>query len=113
MPIVLAPIPDVAVHLVKSPRIGFEIVDGYGLLPVFALLAGWSVGKVPVVVRLAGRYLVSPPERRRGAGPRHIFAFGLRQQSVRLPGLARRPCHVGLGVLPGHEDRRTSTAAPA
>src|SRR5262249_52241797 len=105
--------PDVAMHDVETPGIGGEAIDRYRLNPVFAFGAT-AVGVVSVVVGLAGRDRRAPPERRRCPRPRRILPFRLGEQTVGLPGLARKPGQVLLGtVVPRHVDHRPVAAAPA
>jgi hypothetical protein len=57
----------------------------------------------------------SSPPTRTTCWCRHgdILPFGFAQEPVCLSGLARKPSHVVLGVVPGHVDDRLLAAAPA
>jgi hypothetical protein len=53
IPAILGPFPDIAVHIVESPRIGAEAIDGNGRLAPFALCPA-AMGDVAIVVGLVG-----------------------------------------------------------
>ena len=54
VPAIFSPIPNVAVHVVKTPRICMEIVHAYGLLPPLSLGA-LTISVAAIVIGLVGR----------------------------------------------------------
>src|SRR5436190_1489374 len=80
---VLAPLPDVAVHVHQAPGVGRETAHGRRLLAVDALLAV-AVGVVAVVVGLVGRDGLAEVERGRRPRPAGVFPLGFRRQTEPL-----------------------------
>ncbi len=97
MPAVLAPSPDIAVHIEEPERVGL-------------LLADWvcSTTGVRLVPRVFGNRCVVISERisRGGFGARCILSLGLRQQPVRLSNLIRQPSGIFFGVVPVDANHR-------
>src|SRR5262249_16431766 len=79
---VLAPMPEVAVHIVKAPRIGRESDYPGGLVSEDPYLAVWAIGGPGVVVSLFSSDRVAPPEWGGGPRPAGVFPLGLRRQAV-------------------------------
>ena len=96
---ILAPFPYIAMHLIKSPGIGLEAIDGNGTLAIFALLAA-TESRVAIIVRLCGRDFVAPPELGWCSSPATKLPFDFGRQAVALCCNLRESCAVGLCVLP-------------
>src|SRR5262245_31565062 len=63
IPTILSPIPGIAMHIIKTPRIGGKAVHGHRRLAGFATGAT-RIGNAAIVVGLLGGYRGAPPERR-------------------------------------------------
>jgi hypothetical protein len=87
---ILERIPNIAVHLVETPRIGLEFIDRQRPLPTFTLHAA-GVGDGAVVVGLARGNRAPPPERRGCPCPRDVLPLRLAQQAVGPAGLPGKP----------------------
>ena len=108
VPAILRPLPNIAVNIVKSPRIRLEAVDWHSLPAIFALRAAPRVQEVSVIVCLVWCDCPAPPERCRSPRPCHVLALGLRQQLIGFARLPRQPLHIGFGVRPGDTHNRVS-----
>ena len=49
---ILAPFPDIAVDLIKPPRVRPEAIDGQGSPPVFAALPAACIDVIAIVIRV-------------------------------------------------------------
>src|SRR5215831_7184354 len=74
---VLAPLPHIAVDVVKPPRIGRKIADRHGAFAIPTLAAAALVNIIAVVIGLRPCDGQAPPERRCGARAGDILPFGL------------------------------------
>src|SRR5579884_3333605 len=98
---VLAPLPDIAVHVIKPPGIGREAAHRRGLLPIDPLFA-LAVGGVAVVVGLVRRDRLPEVERGGRARPAGVFPLGLRGQAEPLARLLTQLLEEPLAVVPRH-----------
>src|SRR5262245_13244819 len=97
MPGVLAPRPDIAVHVVQPERVGLLFAD--------RMCRATGVRLVPRVL-VQRRRVISERIPRGGVGARGILALGLRQQPVRLSDLLRQPRGERFGVVPVDANHR-------
>src|SRR5215831_33020 len=87
MPAILAPLPNISMHVLKAKRIGGKRADRRRRTPVppaAAAVAIWpSVADfiAPLIGRIAAR-------------TRRIFPLGFGEQSIGLPGHLREPGHI-------------------
>src|SRR5262249_31671026 len=73
---ILCPFPNIAMNLIKTPRIGLEAINRHGLLPVFPFLAAALVRlRATVVIGLLRRDRGTPPKWRCGSRPCHILTL--------------------------------------
>lgn len=112
VPSILAPFPDVAVHLVQPEGVGRECAHRHGLPSVFALGRA-VVGGVAVEVGLVSGDARVEVERRAGARPAGVFPFRLAGQPIGPPRLFAQPGAVGFGIVPGDVDDRPVASTPA
>src|SRR5262245_43525985 len=61
VPAILRPVPDIAVHVIKTPGIGQKAVHHNGCIAPLAERTA-SIGNASVVVGLVGRNRIAPPE---------------------------------------------------
>ena len=93
VPAVLNPFVDVAMHVVKTPGVGWERADRRGIgIPVTATVFK-AIGAI-------GSCIVAPEKRRLRARPCGILPLRLARYPVFLTGTARQPRHIGLRVVP-------------
>src|SRR5439155_26142790 len=98
---VLAPLPDVAVHVVQAPDVRRETPRRRRLLAAHAGAVA-AVGVGAVVVGQVGAEDLAAGERRGGAGAAGVLPLSLRRQAVELP-LALAQLHQErLAVVPRH-----------
>src|SRR5262249_37460654 len=122
---VLAPLPDVAMHVKQAPGVGREAAHRRGLLPVNALLAlavkarakkphdnpgnicrrrFWQslVGVIAVVVGLVGRDRLAEVERCRRPCTAGVFPLRLGRQTEPLSRLLTQLFDELLAIIPGY-----------
>src|SRR5262249_29433509 len=80
---VLAPLPDVAMHVMQPPSIGGETAHRHGLLSICSPLSG-TIDEVAVVVGLLGGNRFAKVKRCLCPGTTGIFPFRLRWQAIRF-----------------------------
>ena len=78
-----------------------------------ARLAVIPLAAAAVAIGIVLADVVTPRIGRLRPGTRRIFVFGLGQQPIGLASHLGEPCHIALGVLPGHVDHRLPSASPA
>jgi hypothetical protein len=83
---ILDPLPDVAMHVVKTPRVRLEAAHGYGRLSILALRASTLIDVVAIIVGLGRGNRRTPPEWRGRSGAGRILPFRLTEQAVAVPG---------------------------
>jgi len=111
VPSVLAPFPDIAVHVVEAEGIGREGAYRGGFLAVFARRRA-VVAVVAVEVGLVRADACSEVEGGAGAGTAGVFPFRFAGQPVGVAALPTQPGAIGLGLVPGHIDQRHPASAP-
>ena len=72
---ILAPFPDIPMHVVKAPGVGGVTAYRAGFSQVRPFFCG-AVGEVAIAVRLCTVKLLPKMIRRAGASPTAIFPFG-------------------------------------
>src|SRR5207248_3209225 len=102
---VLAPLADIAVHVIQTPGIRREASHRRRPFPVDPLLAT-PVGTGASVADLVRANRFSPEERRGGAGPASILPLRLGRQVVRLAITLPQLSEKVLAVPPGHAFHR-------
>ena len=107
VPAIFAPLPDIAVRLIKPPRIGLEALHGHGLFKVPALRTPPRIYVIAIVVCLLRRDGRAPAERGIRPSAAAIFPFGLTQQAIGLTcNFAVKPADVSSGIVPVHTHNR-------
>ena len=101
MPVVLAPLPDIAVHVVQAPAIGRQAGHLAGLLAIGALGAV-CIYKITVVVGQFRRQRGAKVKRRAAAGTAGVFPLGLAWQPVKLARALAQAAAELLRVVPAH-----------
>ena len=98
---IAAPLPDIAMHVMQSPRIGGKHVNRNSVLPKqpFPIIV---IRIVPVIVCLIGCYINTGIERRCGSCPASILPLCLRRQPKLFPCCYGTPLAVGISIIPTH-----------
>ena len=73
---ILAPLPDIAMHVMQAPGVRWVTAYRAGFFQVRAFFGG-AVGIVAIAVRLRAVQFIAKVKRRAGPGTTTIFPFGL------------------------------------
>src|SRR5207247_2042586 len=98
---IIAPLPDVAVHIVKAPGVGWKATDRRCLFTIDALLAV-AIDEVAVVIRLIRIERRAEVIGRRRPGPARVFPLRLRRQAIWLLVLGAQLFAERLAIVPGN-----------
>ena len=109
MPVVFAPLPHIAVHVMQAPAVGREAGHLGGLLAISALGAV-SINVIAVVVGQLRRKRGPEMKRCGAAGAAGVFPLGLARQPVTLARALAQAAAELLGVVPAHPLHRTVSA---
>src|SRR5262245_43729378 len=105
MPAILHPLPDVAVHVVKSEGVGLKRTNGRRLLNV-------PLATTAVATSVAHTQIIAPGIASIGASSCRIFPFDLAEKSVIFSTQLREPADILFSVNPADVNHRHLPASP-
>ena len=101
MPLISAPFPYIAMHVMQTPGVGRKVGHRRGLLPVVSL-GSVSIGTISIVIRQISAQGVAVVKGRAAACPAGIFPLGFTRQAVATARALAEAVAKLHGVFPAH-----------